>query len=165
MTGGQVMLCPSCRFCSSYEKIWHSWFEAKAPASDPAGPASPRPPTKATVPFQDRNGAVYYVTEALGSAIPVGWRIQRNKPELSWGVEGTAVPDGEWPHQDYWVHVTEDIQWIIITHGKKDCGFWTFRHELSNAVVISSASLSRYPLSVCLRFVFWHYRPNEWGYT
>ena len=132
---------------------------------DPAEPVSPRPLPKNTAPFQDRNEAVNYLTEALRSAVPVGWKVQRHQPELSWCVERTAVPAGEWPCQDYWVRVTEDLQWIIVTHGNKDCGVFTLQHELSNAVVIRSRSLCQFPLADCLRFVFQHRRPNEWGYT
>jgi hypothetical protein len=120
-----------------------------------------------------------YVEAELGKAVPSDWRVVREDPKrLWWLLQRVSILQGEWPIQDFSLLVSDDLQWLFFTHGNKDCGPWGLHHALMDAMVISVSSLRlpaltgddppgllRFQLSECIRFLFEHRKPNEWGYT
>lgn len=118
------------------------------------------------MPFKNRREAENYVDAAFRQALTEGWSFERSSPErLWWTIKRDSVPPGEWSWQDYHLHVSEDLQWFMLTYGNNDIGPGSLGQELQCARIISARSLAHYPLSECIRYVVLRCKPNEWGYT
>ena len=116
--------------------------------------------------FRDRSEVEAYVEGALRQATAEGWAFERgNSTRLWWTIKRVSIPPDEWFWQDYHLHVTEDLQWFMVTYGNNDIGPGSLDQELQCARVISTESLAVYSLSDCIRYVITHCKPNEWGYT
>ena len=114
----------------------------------------------------DRTQLEKYVESELGHATPPGWKFsRRDSARLWWTIKKVSVPPGEWFDQEYSVHVSDDLQWFIVTYGNSDVGIGSLSQEFQNARVISKSSLEHYPLRSCVQFIMQHCKPNEWGYT
>jgi hypothetical protein len=147
-------------------KNLRSWFSSQTRSdsvrNDPSRPVSDDAPPR----FPHRDALEDCVNDALRHSVPAGWKFSRpDKEKLSWQIERTVIPDGEWPTQDYWIIVSADLQWLFVTWGNCDIGTVSLPLEFLQARVIATTSLARFPLGDCLRFVFQHCKPNEWGYT
>lgn len=107
-----------------------------------------------------------YVERELGGTTLPGWALVRSDPNrLWWSIKKKTIPTGEWPYQDYGLHVSDDLRWFIVTYGNTDVGLGSLGQEFQQARVISAQSLKQYPLAACLQFMLEKCPPNEWGYT
>ena len=117
-------------------------------------------------PLTDRRQVEEYVERELREATLPGWKCMRADPgRLWWSIKKTSISPGEWPEQEYGLHVTDDLHWFIVTYENHDVGPGSLQQEFQKARVISSSSLEHYPLGSCIQFIVEHCKPNEWGYT
>ena len=120
----------------------------------------------ATRPYADRNQLEEYVERELREATPSGWRwFRKERGRLWWTIERTSIPVGEWSTQEFDLHVSEDLDWLMVTYGNKDIGPLSLQQEFQNARIIQAPSLERFPLRSCIQFIIERCKPNEWGYT
>lgn len=127
-----------------------------------------RPPTLegARPPTASRRQVEEYVERELRASMSPGWAWDRpDAGRLVWLITKTEVPAGEWPMQEYGLHVSDDLHWFIASYGNQDVGAGSLAQAFQTARVIPSTTLAHYPLRACLRFLMQHCHPNEWGYT
>ena len=148
------------RFFGKKAGVTHT--EGQTPDVQPATHA-PHPPANRG--SAARRQMEEYVESELRQAVPSGWTWQPNCGRLWWTIRRVAIPPGEWPDQEYDVHVSEDLAWLIVTYDNCDVGCGSLCQEFQQARVISASSLKRYPLGSCIHFILEHCKPNEWGYT
>ena len=127
--------------------------------------------------FRTKESVKAYVESELKRVVPEGWAVKfgdgmyRFPPNLWWVIEKTGLAKGEWPHKDYRLEVSQDLEFFVIFYDNKDIGPLSLWHVLQTAVVIQRVSLEPhghfggFNLGECVEYVMKNLKPNEWGYT
>jgi len=115
--------------------------------------------------FRTPEEVEHFVAAEL-SELPRDWRLSQHLgSRLHWQIEKITIKPTEWPHQDFWIRVSSDLQFFIITCGNNDIGPGGIHQDLQSARVIEAACVKRHGLGKCVRHVIATCKPNEWGYS
>ena len=105
-----------------------------------------------------------YVEEQLAAVVPDGWSWYRERFSLRWRIEATSARRHA-PTEDYWLHVSADLKWVMIFFGNSDAGAFSLSQELMNAKVIRVEAFDIFPLSTVVGEVMLTCEHNSWGLT
>jgi hypothetical protein len=123
-----------------------------------------------------RRALVLEIEARLADALPDGWKFERITrdyddprnplPPLWWNLKKSKTLPPEHFCQDFGLHISDDLQWLLLTYGNTDIGpGTTVQQNFVPARVIRFSKLEAYPLKSLIDFAFQNLPPNQWGYT
>jgi len=124
-------------------------------------PQDPRRPLADTAEEASR-----WLDAELRAWVPEGWTLEPMHAEaIAWMLERVAIPEGEWPHQNFHIRLTGDLDLVIVTCGNVDAGEIHIGNVVREARLIGAHAIRAYGLAACLDHVMATCKPNEWAYT